>query len=215
MFKRYIYIPICLCMLLIAGWSRMFYAPSTRGIEAYRSLLAFTDGGKQDAGEAGSRTKQSRLHVSKQILYVKEGRRLESRLMSDRSELVLNRNGCKPEPIEYFENARCFIEEKLPESEISSDSIEGSVSDPGFSLRSVRSISAQNAAYFYLTGELQAEEVQLSRYILSDRYSMFSLSEGTILFHGNANRIRFSLFNGPNFKATGLQTTFNRGTFGW
>jgi hypothetical protein len=209
MFKKTLFSLLFLFLFLILGLTQLFYGSTAKGIEAYQHLLTFTDQEKRENEIKEFRqTKQKRSNVSKQILYTKDGQRLQSRLTSDHSELVLDQKENRTELIESFENViftmqeKLFTEKDLDESERNREAFSSSH-------QLVRHLVAQKATYFYKNGQLEAKDVELSRYQLPEHHWIELLSAGRPLFKGHAESIQLSILHSPSFRAHQLKATFN------
>ena len=207
MFKKHIISLTFVFFLFILGGVKFFMSSSKSGEKAYQRLVSLSDREKKkDSDESKTQTKQVRYHVSKQALYTKDGQRLQSRLLSDRSELIFDQTIKGYELIEYFDKVTCTMQEKLYDNREQLDSFE-EFSEPPSQL--VRHLIAQKATYFYRGGQLFAENVDLSRYLIPDETWSYSLVNSKPIFKGHAQSVQFSFIQAPVFKAQGLQVTLN------
>lgn len=85
-------ITVCVCFGLI-----LKYSPGAE--ETYHQLI---DHKKENINEHSLPSEQKRYEVTKQILYTKGGKRLQSRLASEKSDLIFNHKDGKREIVENF-----------------------------------------------------------------------------------------------------------------
>lgn len=210
MFKRHV-ITLTLLWLLVAFacfWILHAFSPDAQ--LAYQRLMNFSDQVKKEQiKEQASPTQQIRHQVSKQVLYNKEGQRLQSRLTSDYSELTLNLKGEDTQLVEHFRGLACALQEKLidtPKQEGPVDASSQEVSQPQQYLRCLK---AREAAYSYKTGQLEAEEVDVAHYLIPGFHWTESLDAFQPLLKGRAEKLQLSMFKERTFKAQGFQATFH------
>ncbi|MDP1879592.1 MAG: hypothetical protein Q8K60_01470 [Parachlamydiaceae bacterium] len=179
-----------------------FMLPSKNGLKNYLSLVAFSDpNSKENQKEKIEKTKQVRQKVSKQFLYTKDGHRLESRVESEQSELLLDTSSQGSEMVEHFQGIICTMQEDFFYGK--NDAQEKKA------MQLIRHFQAKNAIYSYKTGQLNALDVELSRYLLPEHFWPSSFISDSPLLKGEAQSVQVSLFHRTTFKARGLQATFN------
>jgi hypothetical protein len=209
MFKRYL-IGFVLCWLLavfILLWGFLNFFPDAQ--VAYQRLMNFSDEvAKEQLKEEARLTQQTREQVSKQILYKKDLHRLQSRLVSQSSELIFAKKEQGGELVEHFKEVYCVMQEKFIDSENESDPM--SLSQNGLQLNQyVRSLKAQDAIYAYKTGQLVAEEVEVAHYVIPGLLWPFSLEAFHPLIQGQAQKLQISMFKEPHLKAVDFKAIFH------
>lgn len=201
MFSRYLILALFLWLFVSFGSSWLVFFTSSHADAVYNDLMAVSDQQrKKRSNKPDGETRQTRTHVSKQIILNRGSYRDQSRLTSENSQLVLHNRGEGVELIEYFQNINCTQQEKLflGSSEVGGDKPE----------QLVRQLSAQEAIYSYRTGQLDAKDVEFTRFMcpgnLWPGVDDFQLP----LMHGKASIIAIKLSDEPTFKAEGFQATF-------
>lgn len=211
MFRKRIFFLIILWLALVLVGIRLFRTPSRHAIKDYQRLMALSNREKKEGDEGNFySTKQKRANVSKQILYTQDNQRLQSRFSSKHSELRIDRREKGFELTEHFNDIECVMQEKLLGSSIEESHQEPRISeDPRETQQFIKHLIGKNATYFYKKGELQAEDVSLSRYCLTNHNWSDSFDSQDPLLCGHAKLIWISLFGTPLFKAYGFQATLN------
>jgi hypothetical protein len=206
MFKKYL-ISFILCWLivvLICLWGFLNFFPDAQ--VAYQRLMNFSDtAAKEQLKEEASLTQQTREQVSKQILYKKDFHRLQSRLVSQSSELIFDKKEGGGEFIEHFKEVNCVMQEKFIDSDNESIQMSAS-SQPN---QYVRSLKAHDAIYAYKTGQLVAEEVEVAHYVIPGLLWPFSLEAFHPLVQGQAQKLQISMFQEPHLKAVDFKAIFH------
>lgn len=196
MFRKRIFLLIFLWLALVSVGVKLFRSPSHHAMRDYRRLMTLSEEQKKEERGHLKNAKQIREHVSKQILYTQNQQRLQSRLSSDHSELLIDRKGKGFEIIECFNGLHCIMQEKLEGNAIQLHQF-------------VRHLIAKHATYSYATGKLHAEDVLLSRYFLSNPSWSDSLIDQDPLLRGHAQSVDLSLFGTPTLHAHGFQATLH------
>lgn len=194
MFKKHLVSALCIWFILILGCIKLLYAPSFDAKMAYRCLMHDGDEAKKELKE-GNSTQQTRQQVSKQILYQKGLHRLQSRLISNDSEIIYSKK--EGELIERFRALTCTMQEELKQA--STESAE----------QIIRQFKAEEAIYSYKSGQLEAEEVEVAHYLLPGEAWPDSMDNCQPILQGQARTIHLSLFKDPNLKAQGFQAIFH------
>lgn len=141
----------------------------------------------QSSSSSGKRlnsTQQRRHNVSKQMLTYRGDHRLETRLSSDQSELIIDRHFDKGDIVEHFLNVSCISQEELKEN-----------------AQQIRKINAIAASYHYRSGILHAKNAAFSRYKLPGRVFIEPRAQDIPFMTGNAHSIELSIKEGSRFKA--------------
>ena len=160
---------------------------------AYKSLMSISDQAKEKgAKKDGEPVQQTRYEVGKQMIYTKEGKRMQSRLSSDKSELVFDQHAGKGDFVEHFTRLTCAMQEK-PIKEGHGQHL--------------RLLKALQATYSYKSGRLDAQEVALSDYLIPGEQWPVSLDPFSPFLQGQAEKVHLSLFKEPSLKAEGFQAT--------
>lgn len=125
--------------------------PRPSGISAYRKLV-------RESAERHSRralerapARQTREGVQKDIWAIDGTERLHFRLNSKYSELTLKQKKDKIEAVEELQQIRCWIQEKV---------------DPTAQMQQVRTLTAQEGAYYFPSHRFSAHTVHLAFYNL-------------------------------------------------
>ena len=201
MFKRHLRSFAFLWLILVLTSVWILHKPSSSAKEAYKQLMDFSDQAKKEQSEEEIQvTQQTRLQVSKQILYKQDQHRLQSRLISESSELLLSQKGNRTELVERFKDLSFMMQEKIFYS------LEREEMQPRQFLHHLK---AQEAIYSYRTGQLDASQVEFIRYHLSGHLWPPSFEAATPLMGGNAQHLQLTLSEAPIFRAQGFQATFH------
>lgn len=187
-----------LASALICVW--VFYTPSEEAQKQYRFLMGQFGEAKGKNQVEARPIQQIRDQVSKQIFYHKDGHRLQCRLTSEHSDLIFQSKENGGELVECFKGIHCLMQEKL-------------IEEPNNLLKqSLRFLKAKEAFYFYKSGQLEADGVNIAHYLAPGLTWPSSLDSLTPSFQGEAENIQFSLFNKESaLKAHKLQAIFH----GW
>lgn len=192
MFNKCVVVGVLLWLILVSGYFAFLYTSTAKSTTAYRQLMDDFSPAKGASKEEEDRPiQQARTLVSKQIFYQKGPDRLQSRLISDSSELIYSKK--KGELVEHFKDVDCMMQEK---------------GEPGSNL--VRRFRAQDAIYSYQTGVLEAKEVEVAHYLMPGKSWPASWDSLSPLFEGKAKTVHLSLIKEPDVKAQGFQAIFYR-----
>ena len=209
MFKRHLISLVLLWLILVFAcfWGFRSFSPDAQ--IAYQRLMNYSDRfANEQMKEEARHTRQTRDQVSKQILYKKDLHRLQSRLVSEHSELIFDTKGDGAELVEHFKEVACVMQEKFMHSENKA----GKDLTPQIDLelnQYVRSLKAHEAVYTYKTGQLMAEEVEIAHYYIPGILWPFSLDSFHPLFQGRAQKLQFCILKEPNLKAERFQAIFH------
>lgn len=202
MFRKQLVILILIWFSLILACFVLFQTFSKGARFAYHQLIDYNDGVKNEQSE--DRAKQTRYQVSKQILYKKDAHRLQSRLFSETSDLMFDLQGNGSEFIERLHDLSCTMQERV--LEISKNSEGKPFSDPIVEPQLfVRYLKADDALYFYKTGQLEAQEVEIAHYLVPGLLWPISLTPFEPLLQGRAQKLQLSMSKEIHLKAEGFQ----------
>lgn len=197
MFKKYfLYLSLLwVSVVCISVW--IFYTPPSQAMEDYQNLIHLNDQARKDKHKKQSHAhQQTRYQVSKQIFYQQDQQRLQSRLTSQQSELMLQQKEDKTELVEHFKDVTCMMQEEFVKDEMPFKQL-------------VRCLKAREATYGYQSGQFEAEEVELARYLIPGHQWPFSVESFQPFFQGKSQKVEFSFLQDSQFKAQGLQATFH------
>lgn len=199
MFKKYfLYLSLLwVSAVLLSVW--IFYTPSSQAMATYQNLMHLNDQARKEKHKKQPHAHQQvRYHVSKQIFYKQDQQRLQSRLTSEQSELMLQQREEKVELVEHFKNVTCVMQEEfLPLKQL------------------VRCLKAREAIYGYQSGQFEAEDVELARYLVLGQQWPLAMESLKPFFQGKSQKVEFTFFQEPHFKAQGMQATFHSWEDGW
>lgn len=209
MFKKHIISIAFLWLILACAFFWVFRPFSPEAQLAYQRLVNLNDQAKKEQmADSLPPTQQTREQVSKQIFYKKDMQRLQSRLVSEHSDLIWESKGEGAQLVEHFKGLACAMQEKLMDAAKSEDK-ENAVPEADLQPKQyMRCLKAQEAVYFYKTGQLQAEKVEVAHYLIPGLLWPFSFDTLDPLFQGRAQKLQLSMFKERNLKAQGFQATF-------
>ncbi len=208
MFRKQLISMILAWLLAFSACLWFFRSSSVDAEKEYQRLISLGDQAKEERKrEEQGNTQQSRYQVAKQILYKKDGLRMESRLSSDQSELVFNSAGGKGEFIEHFKGLFCTMQEQLIDQSKNRNKLEKGFADHGHPKQYVRCMNAREAVYSYKSGLLEADHVQVSHYLIDGHKLPLNIDAQSSLMKGQATKMRLSLIKEPSMKAEDFQAT--------
>jgi hypothetical protein len=203
MFKKYWIGLTWLWLFLVLGCFGFFYIFSDATKEYQRLMGESERIKKKHLQEEARTTQQTRYQVSKQILYKKDLHRLQSRLVSESSDLIYSKE--KGELVERFKGLICAMQEKM----IDASNHEGDEHSSTQPQQMIRQLKAKEAVYYYQSGQLEAEEVEIAHYLLPGYLWLNSFDSFLPLLQGRAHTMQLSLFEGPYLKVQGFQAIFH------
>lgn len=196
----------------------------------YWVLMAQTD---PHLSQTPYTAKQHHHRVHKDIWFTKAGQRMQVRIYSADTELVLDRQDQQTEVVEKMHGVTCYMQEELyfvlpdgrevikledgtlklrgsdPQKTGSLATIEQTELKP---LQIIRYLEADTASYYYQTDRFLADDVKVSRFITEGHTLVESLDGLKPLMDGIASSVEFSLvgddllFTAQQLKAT-IRTT--------
>lgn len=207
MFKKHLINLAVMWLIVVFFYFLVFRTTSLDDQMAYQSLMQFnTQVEKEQMKEEARATQQTRYQVSKQIFYKEDLHRLQSRLSSESSELIFNSKGERAELVEYFKELSCVMQEKfIDESTSQKDAVASDLQPKQY----IRCFNAHQGVYFYKTGQLEAEDVEVAHYLVPGILWPASLNGVHPLLQGQAQKLQLSLFKEPSFRAQGFQAAFH------
>jgi hypothetical protein len=113
MYKRHILAALFLWFFSVFACLGVMVKYSPQAEEEYHRLISQSDQAKNERIDKNSLpSEQKRYEVTKQILFTRDGKRVHSRLSSEKSELILNRDG-KREMVENLTGLKGTLEENI------------------------------------------------------------------------------------------------------
>ena len=208
MFRKQLISMIFVWLLAFCACLWIFHSSSEEAEIEYQRLISLSDQAKEERKrEAKGNTQQTRYQVAKQILYKKEGLRMESRLSSDQSELVFNHVEGKGEFFEHFKGLVCTMQEQLIDKSKNQDKLETAFSENFHPRQYIRCMNAREAVYSYKSGLLEADHVQVSHYLIDGHKFPIEIDGQAPLMKGEAAKVRLSLLKETSLKAEDFQAT--------
>lgn len=197
MFRRQLACMVLLWLLCVFACLWMWQSSSPHAELAYQRLMSMSDQSKEEHVKQNERpVQQTRQGVSKQIFYAKDGERLQSRLSSEKSEVMFDQREGKGELSEHFTDLTCLLQEKTE--------------DAGHDGHHIRRLKARQAVYSYKSGQLEAQDVVVSDYLIPGGLWPVSYDHYSPTIQGQAHKVRVSLFNRkPAVKAPDFQGAFH------
>jgi hypothetical protein len=199
-------------LLLIAAFGSAWFVffTSSQAEAKYSHLMSVSDQHKKKRSvKPDGETRQTRTHVSKQIIFNRGSSRGQTRLASEKSQLVLHNRGDGVELIEYFQDISCLQQERLFLAENENSSDKGATSNCSQSEQLVRQLFAKDAIYSYRTGQLEAKEVEFTRFLCPGHAWPGVDDLHSPLMRGIASTIAIKLSEEPTFKAEGFHAIFD------
>jgi hypothetical protein len=203
------------------------YGPAERS--EYLDLLAKADP-KQSHTAAPYTATQQHHQAHKDIWFNKNGQRLQLRLRSADTELVLDHHDDKTEVLEHMRGVKCYLQEELfyltpdgreaiPQPDGKLLLRHGDANDPQAQIapspllkpmQNIRYMEADAATYYYQNDHFVAERVKVSRFAVPGHKLIESVKGLHPLMTGIAQAVEFSLAgNDLNFTAYQLKATFH------
>lgn len=220
---------LLLCGIL-AGFFSTFRHVNSEHIAEYQELLKSADPERAQEQTPYTATQQHR-QTHKDIWYTHKGQRLQVRLRSADTELVLDHRDDNTQIVEHMHNVICFMQEDiyyiLPDGREVQYQPTGqlmlrdrNVNDPEAIVKAdhsslvpmqvVRHMVADAATYYYQTDHFSAEQVHISRYIAPGHTLMETTQGLKPVMTGIARSVDFSLVgNDLKFTAYQLKATLH------
>lgn len=229
-FSKYVFIALVIFIAVIAIFVFKLIIPGEQDALTYQKLVESQDPNHLEKTAHPYKAKQERELLQKDILFSQKNERLQIRLLSERGELVLDHHDDKTELIEHMNDVKCYMQEEIfyilpdgreallqedgrllvkhadPQEPGSWSSPEGVGVKP---MQMIRYMEAATATYYYENNLFTAENVIISRYLVSGHWlSEFDPSSKPMM-SGIAESVQFNLSGkGFNFKAHQLKAKF-------
>lgn len=213
-------------LAIVSLWGWRFHTIDSTDRLAYQKLMANSDKTQEPISK---QNQQQRFHVVKDLFFAELPCRLQCRINSDSSELILNQQGHRMEMMECFKNVTCYIQEELlyelPDGRLVKKDengkffIQGSDPqkidvwlDPRFESQLkpkqwVRYLKAEKAVYHYQSKELVADSVDVYRYLIPGHALVQTMNGLKPMIEGKADHVQLSLsknrhvFHAQGFRA--------------
>jgi hypothetical protein len=221
-------------ILLIFGVCALFYRFlfSFDALEhkEYWELMAKADPKKSEATAIPYTATQQHRQAHKDFWFMKNGQRLQLRLRSADTELVLDHHDEQTEVLEHMRDVKCFLQEELyyvlpdgseaiqqPDGQITlrhheKNQILTQISDISQlkPMQIIRYMEADTATYYYQTDHFIAEHVKVSRFAAPGHALLESINGLKPMMSGIAQSVEFSLVGKDlNFTAYQLKATLH------
>lgn len=190
MFKKQIYGLIGLWLGIAVAMEWYFHTSPSRAERNYQRLMSYSEISKKYDPKV-FKAEQKRLNIFKQVLFTREGERLQWRLQSGSSELSLDQNTQGMQLTEHFRQVKGVMQEKFTADQ-----------------QYIRSLEANDAFYDYKEGLMLADEATIARYELPGKAWVPSLAAYAPFMQGKAERITLSMKNSYSFNAEKFQASF-------
>lgn len=223
----------CVILLtVIFVWSYFALANfASTDVEKYRELVKNSDPKQLNESSQNYVSTQQHHSTHKDIWFTQRGQRLQLRLRSKDTQLVLEHQDNKTQVVEHMHGVTCFIQEELyyvlpDKREVvrqvdgtfrlrgkSTDDAESLVAVGNATLKpmqTMRYLEADNASYFYQSDRFLAEQVKVSRIVAPGHDLKESLKGFKTIMTGLARSVEFSIVgNELNFTAYQLNATLH------
>jgi hypothetical protein len=216
-------------ILMVACYCTLFVT-SPENVLVYQNLKEAANPVQSEEHSNTYVAKQKRIGIQKDILFTEGEGRLQFRLTSTHSELVLDHHDEQNEIMENLHNIKCIMQEELyyllptgqeavkllnskvlirnadqekPESWIP-------ISSPGIKpMQIIRYIEAEEASYYYQSGKFVADQVKIFRYEVPGHTLIEPMKNNDLIMKGTAQSIEFSIMDKEiNFKANQFKASF-------
>lgn len=194
MFRTRIYFLIFVFLTLTVYTAWIFHKPTSKNYRDYNKLMSYSNILPQSTSHP-LLAKQYRHQISKQLLFQENNSRLQWRVHSPQSEVLLEQAGNSLELVEKLQGTVCKMQEKINSEEQNSYQL-------------VRCLEAEKAVYNYKHKQLSADQVRLQRYKIPHTDWVDSLSPYSPFMQGQAQSVQLTFSQEPLFKAKGFQAAF-------
>ncbi len=192
-FKSFASLCLFLWMMTVCGTLLYFKIHNEEESGIYDSLM----GTDSESKDIVLNTYQHRDRISKQLLFLNEGERLEWRLRSDTSTFHLIRSKQDSKLTEHLENVFALLQERLYPMETGSSEHQ-----------LIRTLEADHAIYDYSLHHLLADDVNLSTFSGPGNHIIARKDIWNPLMVGRAKRLQISrknnipIIHAEDFKGT-------------
>lgn len=209
------------------------FTASAEDHAAYQALVTAANPTNLKGQPAPYVATQKRKQVQKDIIFSQGDERLQLRLISAESDIILDHQAEKTELIEKMRDVTCLMQQELyyllpdgREALIQPNGKllvrDGDPQDPSVwierdqagikPMQQLHNIEAREAVYHYKSEMLQADNVHIARYIVPGHQIVSSVRDYKPYATAKANNVEFSIAGKEiNFKATRMKATFNNG----
>lgn len=191
-----------LVTLCLAGIYFYVTAYTDQDREEYLSLMKEANPGLAKNTTSTPYTATQQHHsMRKDIFFMQNDQRMQLELCSSHADLSLNNSGTDMELIEVMQNVVCYMQEELyPAQPDAPDAIP---------MQMIRYFEADHATYSYKSGNLKAQAVKISRYLVPGHTLTDQLTAFDPVMQGTAAEVQLSLKGSElNFQARDLIATF-------
>ncbi len=219
-FRSYAAIGLALVVFAVSGW--MFYrdAISEDNVQKYHQLIASANPINSNMKASPYTASQQRQGIQKDVYFFHDGQRLQTRLRSSDSTMVLDNQEEGLEIIEKMQNVKGAMQEELyyllpdgREVVHLADGMDLSGKDAWIPMQRVRYMEADFATYYYNSEKLMADGVKIYSYIMPSHKLPDSFNEAKPVMTGTARSIECSLAGrSMAFRADELQLSHHIGT---
>ena len=130
---------------------------------------------------------------------------MESRFVSERSDLIFDPKLEGTELVEHFQGLVGIMQEKFIDHSKEKDQMNSS----NLTLKQyVRFLKTDQAHYTYKTGLLKTDQVEIAHYVLTGKDWPHLLSTFNPIIQGHAQSLQLSVAKGADLKAQGFQANF-------
>lgn len=191
-------VAILLAVGLFSYFQLGFY--TAEDLKEYESLVKSTDPQETDENAQPYTSTQQHRTTHKDIWFSQGDQRLQLRLRSEDTRLVLEHHDRNIQVVEHMQGVTCFIQEKLYYL----------TKEDGqrIPMQIVRYLEADNASYYYQADRFLAEQVHVMRVAMPGHTLTESLEGLTPFMTGVARSVEFGLSGTElNFTAYQLKAT--------
>lgn len=229
-FKATFAVAIMLFLAFLFACVYALFSVNSSDEKAYRKLVESANPVNSDAKISPYTARQQRRGVQKDVLFTQGNDRLQMRLTSSDSVLVLDHQDNGTEILEKMQEVKCFMQEELyyllPDgrealkqpngkllirhSDIKDPSSWIEPNYPGIQpMQHVRYMEADNATYYYKSDRCVADKVKLSRFTAPGHDLLHSVEGFKPSMTGIARKAEFSMAGKDlNFTAYQMKATF-------
>ena len=198
-FKKAFYLALAFSLFAALGLAWKVFRVQEESRAEYATLL-----GEANPGKAAKMTpytaQQQRKRVQKDLLFNRNGQRLQMRLISKEATMLLEHQPEGNYLVEKMQDVRCWMQEELSDVE-------------GKATQVVRYLEADSATYSYKNDEVIASNVRVFRYVLPGHRLKIDLTGYKPNLKGYADTVKFSMAGKDiQFKAHKLKASFDGGT---
>jgi len=185
-----------LLMLVIWAYFSLF-SYSEKDNQRYHALVAAADPSIKPVTPIPYKTTQQHRQACKEIWFTQGSERLQLRIRSEDSELILDHCDDSMEIAEKMQGVTCVMQEELYYSD-------------GKPMQVFRYLQADEAVYHYQTNKLVAKRATISRFSALGHHLIEDVSRLRPSITGTASEVEFFMEGGnPHFKATKFKASLD------